>query len=1284
MDNKNKLIHYLFKKLNTYAFSSPKLSAIPPSTTLFLKADSGASQHYIRPQDMNMLQDIQQVAGPSVYLPDMTKITADQCGFLPIQNISSTARKAHIFPQLQSASLLSLGQLCDDDCTILMNKYALHIFKDLKHILSGVRNRRDGLWDVPLTPPTQQFANVILRKDTTKRDLISFFHGACFSPTKTTFLKAIKNGNFISWPGLTTENVTKYLQMTIPTALGHMKQERQNLQSTKQIDMDADFFPPPELPNQKRHEIFVQLTPFQATDKAYGDITGRFPYMSSRGNQYFLVIYDYDSNAILVEVLKSRSGTDIKNAYMSIYTKLASRGCAPRTFILDNEISSELTQAFTKKKIKYQLVPPEVHRRNAAERAIQTWKRHFISGLCTVDPSFPMSEWDRLVRQGELTLNLLRNSRVNPKLSSWAYIFGAFDFNSTPLAPPGTKVVVHIKPHKRASWDPHGISGFYTGPAMHHYRCYTCYIPKTRSERITDTVSYIPANIPIPAFDAKAHLHQALEDILTIVKNPPKNLPFLQAGDDTTNAIRIVAEILRRSTTQPSNNSDFLPPHLVEKISTYYQPKTIPARPGSFQHMAPLPRVPERTTQTNFLPNPQSPTPTMARLPRVPHTNKNAQFPPGSPSPTLSPNTSIKSLHPQERDPTAKPSNKLALITPRRFTKECLNHIQSTVRPTNFPDNHPITHFLHPVVNHIYNPTTGKKETIDSLRSSPQKERWETALSNEWGRLAQGNIHGVAPTDTIQFIHFNQVPHDRDVTYASFVCDHRPLKSEPWRVRIVVGGDKLSYNDDPGSPAASLLETKILINSVISDAGNGARFMSLDLKDYFLATPMERPEYMKVLLKYFPTDIQVKYKLHEKVTPTGYIYIKINKGMYGLKQAAILAYNHLKTNLQNDGYEPIPHTDSYWRHKTLPTIFCLCVDDFGVKYFQKSDINHLISSLQKYYKLSTDFSGKNYCGLTLTWNYDDGYVDVSMPDYVTKALKKFQHPPPASPQYAPHAWNPPKYGQRVQYALTPDSSPPLDKRQKLYVQSVVGAFLYFARAIDSTLLVALNDIAAHQARPTQFILSKCKQLLDYAATFPNVTLRFHASDMILHVDSDAAYLVQDGARSRIAGHYILSSRPPPAPQIPLKRPNAPILVECKTLRNVVASAAEAETGGLFHNAQNIMHIRHLLHSIGHAQPPTPLKTDNNTASAFVNKTLRQRKSKSWDMKFHWLRDRELQRLIRVFWDRGINNDADYFTKHHPPSHHQTIRSRYILKGHHMTPFCSHFPGFSMREGVLKP
>ena len=131
-------------------------------------------------------------------------------------------------------------------------------------------------------------------------------------------------------------------------------------------------------------------------------------------------------------------------------------------------------------------------------------------------------------------------------------------------------------------------------------------------------------------------------------------------------------------------------------------------------------------------------------------------------------------------------------------------------------------------------------------------------------------------------------------------------------------------------------------------------------------------------------------------------------------------------------------------------------------------------------------------------------------------------------------------------------------------------------------------------------------LLDYAATYPCAKLRYHASDMILHVDSDAAYLVLPNAHSRIAGHYFLSSKPPLPPAPPQPAPNAPILTECKYLKHVVASAAEAETGGLFYNGQTIIPIRQALEALGHVQPPTPLKTDNSTARDFVNRSLRQK------------------------------------------------------------------------------
>ena len=150
------------------------------------------------------------------------------------------------------------------------------------------------------------------------------------------------------------------------------------------------------------------------------------------------------------------------------------------------------------------------------------------------------------------------------------------------------------------------------------------------------------------------------------------------------------------------------------------------------------------------------------------------------------------------------------------------------------------------------------------MLESQQKERWNKALSNEFGRLAQGNIHGVTHTDTIDFILKHDVPRQQKVTYATFVCDHRPLKSEPWRVRCVVGGDKLDYPNDSLSPAASMIDTKLMVNSVISDANKGARFLGADLKDFFLGSNMTNPEYMRIPLDIFSRDIVEKYDLKVK------------------------------------------------------------------------------------------------------------------------------------------------------------------------------------------------------------------------------------------------------------------------------------------------------------------------------------------------------------------------------------------------------------------------------------
>ena len=165
------------------------------------------------------------------------------------------------------------------------------------------------------------------------------------------------------------------------------------------------------------------------------------------------------------------------------------------------------------KKIELQLAPPGMHRRNAADRAISTFKYHFIARICSTDPDFPVQNWYRLVEQAEITLNLLRPSRLNPKLSAYAQLNGTFDYNRTPMSPPGTRILVHDKPHNRGTWAPHGQEGWYVRPAMLHYRCLTYYIPKTASERVSDTTGLFPDQKNFPRLSPEDAVTRSAADL---------------------------------------------------------------------------------------------------------------------------------------------------------------------------------------------------------------------------------------------------------------------------------------------------------------------------------------------------------------------------------------------------------------------------------------------------------------------------------------------------------------------------------------------------------------------------------------------------------------------------------------------------------------------------------------------------------------------------------------------------------------------------------------------------
>jgi hypothetical protein len=193
-------------------------------------------------------------------------------------------------------------------------------------------------------------------------------------------------------------------------------------------------------PGVKHKDIYLMV--FDATKKSmFSDQTGKFPITSAHGNKYIMVAVELDGNYIDGEPLQSRFAQSLTKAYQAIFQRWNATGViCPNWHILENKAPEELKQAIRENKCRVELTPSDQHRRNATERAIQMFKGYFISVLAGVADSFPINQWNELLPQTILTLNLLRQSNVAPNISAYAYHHSSFDYNRMPIAPMGCAV----------------------------------------------------------------------------------------------------------------------------------------------------------------------------------------------------------------------------------------------------------------------------------------------------------------------------------------------------------------------------------------------------------------------------------------------------------------------------------------------------------------------------------------------------------------------------------------------------------------------------------------------------------------------------------------------------------------------------------------------------------------------------------------------------------------------------------------------------------------------------
>jgi hypothetical protein len=538
----------------------------------------------------------------------------------------------------------------------------------------------------------------------------------------------------------------------------------------------------------------------------------------------------------------------------------------------------------------------------------------------------------------------------------------------------------------------------------------------------------------------------------------------------------------------------------------------------------------------------------------------------------------------------------------------------------------------------------GSPITWASVSAGKFSAEWEVAADDEIRKL-------ITTTQTMRPIHKSEIPADRrkDITYYNPVLKEK-MKDGVLvrRVRGTLGGDRINYTGAVSARTASLEVVRTLLCSVLAD---DADFMTADITDYYLNTPLLRSEYVRLGKGQVSATIIEEFQL-EAYLIDGYYYFEVMKGMYGLPQSGLLAQQRLIKHLEKSEYIQSTVVPCLFNHPSNGVTFVLVVDDFGIKFTNIEGRDHFLNTLRSLYKITTDDKGSQYLGMTIKHDKVRQEITISMPGYLLKVLERFKEWAGTRCASTPGIYHAPVYGTAVQMA-SEDNSAPLSAGDTKILQELTGCLLYYARGADPLMLPAVNDMGSRQATPTQEVKEMGVRLLQYSRAFPNNEVVFRKSKMHFIMQCDASYLSKSKGRSVAGGIGYFGDADKPTIE------NGMVYAMSSIIDVVVASAGEAEYGSAFKNAQQAVNMRNIATAMGHKQPATPLLCDNEFAIGLATDTIKQKRSKSIDMRFHWLRDRIRQGQFRMIHLSGKLILADYFTKALPLAIHRTFVPRLV-------------------------
>ena len=1108
----------------------------------------------------------------------------------------------------------------------------------------------DLVWHLPLNPPLSHPlvvpANAVIALPSDK-SFVAFMHATFGSPAISTFLRALRLGWLDTIPRLTAALVSTHRPNSVATALGHLDQKRQGLDSTTKVRLstpsltvsDSSQSPSSDSEEDDIYDSTSVPTIFcKLVSTADVDATARFPVVSAGKHEYMLL--SYFKGYIHVEPLHSRHHTAYIDAYRRTHDFWKQYGSIPAIVRLDNETSTQLQQ-YIETFATFTYFPPGNHRANRAERGIRTWKNHFIATLATSSPKFPIKHWDQLLPIAEITLNCLLPWHPDPSISAYHGLTGAkFDFRAHPLGPAGTSIVIHDKPDARGTWQVHGTPGYYLGPSLLHYRTHRCLSSHTGRERYADTVAWFPELLTPPTKpSADEVLHAAILDLQQLIKRHLKT--------DVASTLPPVSSILAD----------------IEDLALMYNPVAPATAAEQRVSILPDPGVSQLSSVSaadNRAPLPLASTAPVAIDLQRPNSPLHAQAPPTIPSPPSPHPYRTRSSTAATRLAMPLPAYEATLLgdngflsPPSHADTDLAAYIQvwagtTALRDSTWvpeithiaPFNSPNIAFTDPIAAAFAAQPAlnlnadGSPLTYSTAKKGPNTTHWQDAEDTEISRLIDSVV--------MHARHPHEQPADRkkDTTYYNPQTKEKDTDAgKTYRIRGTIGGDRINYTGVTKANTAAMPVVKMLLQSVVSD---DAEFMTIDIKDFYLNTELPRSEWMRIPVKFLSAAILDKHNLRPFIND-GAVIFEVVKSLYGLPHAGKISQDELIRHLATHGYHQTT-TPCLFRHDTNGIAFTLVVDDFGIKFRERAAAQHLIDTLLLRYQITIKFDATKYLGLTLRFNRSERYVGLSIPGYVPKTLQRF--PPPAHGANSPSIYIPPQIGAVVQ-APTQDINPALSAAEKTEIQAICGAFLYYCIAVDPTGYPAVTALSCDQAHPTKNTRAAADRLLAYYRKYPNNELILKACKMRLHQQADGSYLSRNGSRSVAGGISYLSNDDP-------TEINGAIHVMSTVIPTIMSSVGETEYVACFLTGQHGAGFRQVLADLGYPQPPTYILTDNRCAEGIANDTIKPKRTKSIEMQYHWIRDRVARKQFIVEWRKGEHNLADFFTKALPVHVHQAF------------------------------